>query len=558
MREEAVVLSAGIAAGHPATAEAGLSILAAGGSAADAAVAAVLASCVAETVLTGLTGGGFATYYEAATGTVSCLDFFVATPGLDGDAKPGPMTPIEVTLGAVAIPYSIGGPSVAVPGVPAGCGALHRRWGRLPWETVVAPAVELARRGAPIPHPMAHTLRALAAAMVLSDGGPAYAPGGRLLAGGDLLRHPGLDRAMRLLADEGPDVFYTGKIAEAIVTAVRAGDGALGPADLAAYRVLELPVGQGHFAGACVYGRDADLNSTVATLDALGDAVLTADRAHRAVLVADALRDHARQRLGDTTNVSVVDPDGNACVATTTLGLGAGVWLPGLGVHLNSMLGESELLTGDLPPGSRMDSYMSPLVVTAAPATPARSRPATPTDTDPWYGPDAASWHGGDQDGEPRPAGLPSDTPVDVHTAGDPHPHHSSTVAELAADLLDVPPEAPREGQPTGGEPAGDILLAVGAAGASRIRTALVHTMLGVLVDHQDPETAIGQGRFHVVERTAHAEPGIPEDQLTALVDAGYQVHRWPTLDHYFGGASAVGPTGAGGDPRRGGIGMHL
>jgi gamma-glutamyltranspeptidase/glutathione hydrolase len=552
-REEVVVLSAGIAAGHPATADAGLSILAAGGTAADAAVAAVLASCVAETVLTGLAGGGFATYYEAATGTVSCLDFFVAMPGLDGDAKPGPMTPVEVTLGAVAIPYSIGGPTVAVPGVPAGCGALHRRWGRLPWETVVAPAVELARRGAPIPHAMAHTLRALAPAMVLSDGGPAYAPGGKLLDGGDLLRHPGLDRALRLLADEGPDVFYTGKIAEAIVTAVRAGDGALGPEDLAAYRVLELPVGHGRFAGAHVYGRDADLNSTVATIDALGDAVVTAERAHRAVLVANALRDHARQRLGDTTNVSVVDPDGNACVATTTLGLGAGVWLPGLGVHLNSMLGEGELLTGELPPGARMDSYMSPLVVTATPATPTRSPGAGPADTDPWYGDEPATHR---FDGEP--AALPSDTPVDVHTAGDPHPHHSSTVAELAADLMDVPPEPSHGGLATGGTTRGDLVLAVGAAGASRIRTALVHTMLGVLVDHQDPETAIGQGRFHVVEQTVHAEPGVPEDQLAALVDAGYSVHRWPTLDHYFGGASAVGPTGAGGDPRRGGIGMHL
>jgi gamma-glutamyltranspeptidase/glutathione hydrolase len=539
-----VVLSAGIAAGHPATAEAGLSILAAGGSAADAAVAAVLASCVAETVLTGLAGGGYATYYEAATGTVSCLDFFVATPGLDGDLKPGPMTPIEVTLGSVAIPYSIGGPSVAVPGVPAGCGALHRRWGRLPWATVVAPAVELARRGAPIPHPIARTLRALAPAMLPSDGAAAYAPNGRLLDGGDLLRHAGLDRAMQLLAEEGPDVFYTGKIAEAIVTAVRAGEGALGPEDLAAYRVLELPVAHGRFAGAHVYGRDGDLNSTVATIDALGDAVTKADRASRAVLVADALRDHARQRLGDTTNVSVVDPDGNACVATTTLGLGSGVWLPGLGVHLNSMLGEGELITGELPPGARMDSYMSPLVVTGVPATPSRPEGSAPADVRAGSEP----WSGGE-----RPAALPSDTPVDVHAAGDPHPHRSATVAELA-DLVEVPADAPRGIHPS----LGHLVLAVGAAGASRIRTALAHTMLGVLVDQLDPETAIGLGRFHVVEQTVHAEPGVPEDELSALTAAGYDVHRWPAQDHYFGGASAVGPTGAGGDPRRGGIGMHL
>ena len=66
-----------MAAGHPATAQAGGDILAAGGSAADAAAAMVLTSCAAETLFTGLGGGGFAIHYEAATGQTRCLDFFV-------------------------------------------------------------------------------------------------------------------------------------------------------------------------------------------------------------------------------------------------------------------------------------------------------------------------------------------------------------------------------------------------------------------------------------------------------------------------------------------------
>jgi Gamma-glutamyltransferase len=78
-------VTAGVAAGHLATAKVGVEMLAAGGTAADAAVAATLASCVAETLLTGIAGGGYATYYDAATGAVTCLDFFVAVPGLDGD-----------------------------------------------------------------------------------------------------------------------------------------------------------------------------------------------------------------------------------------------------------------------------------------------------------------------------------------------------------------------------------------------------------------------------------------------------------------------------------------
>ena len=63
-------LPPGVAAGHPATCAAGVEILEEGGSAADAAVAAALASCVAETVMTGLLGGGHAIHYEAASGAV--------------------------------------------------------------------------------------------------------------------------------------------------------------------------------------------------------------------------------------------------------------------------------------------------------------------------------------------------------------------------------------------------------------------------------------------------------------------------------------------------------
>src|SRR4051794_14175417 len=115
-------VTAGVAANHPATAEVGLDILQAGGSAADAAVAAVLACSATESIYTGLGGAGFATCYDAASGTVTCLDFFCAVPGTDGDAEAeaGPMVPVEVFFGGMPQVYAIGGASVAVPGVPAG------------------------------------------------------------------------------------------------------------------------------------------------------------------------------------------------------------------------------------------------------------------------------------------------------------------------------------------------------------------------------------------------------------------------------------------------------
>src|SRR4051794_9016917 len=110
-------IPAGVAAGHPATAEVGLRILEAGGSAADAGVAAMLASCVAESVLTGIAGGGFATYYEASTGTTTCLDFFCAVPGLGAPREPAPMEPIAIAFGGVPQRYEIGASSVGVPGI---------------------------------------------------------------------------------------------------------------------------------------------------------------------------------------------------------------------------------------------------------------------------------------------------------------------------------------------------------------------------------------------------------------------------------------------------------
>jgi gamma-glutamyltranspeptidase/glutathione hydrolase len=459
---------AGVAASHPTTAEVGVQTLRAGGTAADAAVAAVLTCCVAETIYTGLGGGGFATYFDAATGEVTCLDFFVAVPGTDGDRQPGPMIAVDVFFGGMRQVYSIGGASVAVPGVPAGLGEVHRRWGRLPWADVVAPAGALAQTGVVLPAAQARTLISCAPALAYGEGASCYTPNGKLLEGGDLLFHPGLATAMEGLAAEGPSVFYTGAFAKVMVDAVRAGGGALGPLDLASYRVRETHVDDATLNGYRVRARH-DLNRTVDTIAALPPGIAGQSRGDRAVALATALRDRGRQKIGETTNVSVVDPEGNSCVITTTLGLGAAVWLPGLGVNMNSMLGEGELITADLAPGRRMSSNMCPLVVI---------------------------------------------------------------------------------------DPAGDLIVAAGSAGASRIRTALIDTLLGVLVDGLDVPSAVHRPRFHVVDDTVHAEPGYPDEELAALAGAGWTIKQWPTLDHYFGGVTAVGAGGAAGDPRRGGVGM--
>src|SRR6266508_570133 len=112
------------AAGHPATADVAAEILEDGGSAADAAVAACLASCVAETLMTGFLGGGHAIYFEASSGRARNLDCFVAVPGLGGERREVELLELDVLFGIELVHYGVGIASCGVPGVPAGLDAL--------------------------------------------------------------------------------------------------------------------------------------------------------------------------------------------------------------------------------------------------------------------------------------------------------------------------------------------------------------------------------------------------------------------------------------------------
>src|SRR3954469_12132673 len=202
-----------IAAGHPATAEAGLEILAEGGTAADAAVAAGLASCVAETVMTGLLGGGHALHFDAATGHTENLDCFVSVPGLGArPSRDAAMTELEVEFGTARIHYSIGPASFGVPGVPAGLDALWRRFGRLPWPRLVEPALRLARSGVGLPPAHASCLAMLEPVMTLDAGARIYSPGGRLLGAGDLLEQPGVVPAPGAGAGGGGGTGFSGTL----------------------------------------------------------------------------------------------------------------------------------------------------------------------------------------------------------------------------------------------------------------------------------------------------------------------------------------------------------
>src|SRR6476659_9199893 len=129
-----------IAAGHPVTAEAGARALANGGNAVDAAVAAGVASWVAESPLTGPGAGGFMLVHRARDRSSRLLDFFVAAPGLGRTHRPGgamDAVDIEFEGSDTTQRFLIGTASSAVPGTVAGLAAAHRTYGTWPWHELV-------------------------------------------------------------------------------------------------------------------------------------------------------------------------------------------------------------------------------------------------------------------------------------------------------------------------------------------------------------------------------------------------------------------------------------
>jgi gamma-glutamyltranspeptidase / glutathione hydrolase len=351
-----------VAAGHPATAAAGLEILADGGSAADAIVAASLASCVAETVMTGLLGGGHAVYWDSNTGRARNLDCFVAVPGLGAEPREPELVQLEVPFGEELVHYAIGAASCGTPGLPAGLGELWRAHGRLPWPRLVEPALQLARDGVDFPPAHASCLAMLAPVMTMDAGARIYSPGGELLQAGDRLDQPGLVPALEALAAEGADSSYSGTISESLLALCDERGGLITRQDLESYEARwSEPVSARYLewtlmtrGGLSRVPESARLMPRTRDLDET-DRVLALVE----IFSTDGTDTH-------TTNTTVVDSDGNACVLTTSLGLGSGDFLPGLDLHLNSMLGEIDLVRGPLVAGARMESMMAPTLAFSA------------------------------------------------------------------------------------------------------------------------------------------------------------------------------------------------
>ncbi len=215
-----------VATSQPLATAAGLEILRQGGNAADAAIAIAAALNVTEPTSTGLGGDMFALFYDAQTCQVTALNGSGRAPaGLTRErilrAGLSPALPAHH-------PYT-----VTVPGACAGWCDLLERHGRLAMSAVLAPAIALAENGFPVAPITAHFWQAGARQLQTALNGHELTLNGRAPQPGEIFRNPGLARTLKTIANGGKQAFYTGQIAEAIVTVLQQAGGVMSAADLA-------------------------------------------------------------------------------------------------------------------------------------------------------------------------------------------------------------------------------------------------------------------------------------------------------------------------------------
>ncbi len=486
-----------IAAGHPLTAQAGVEVLRAGGNAVDAAVGAMLMSFVAEPLLTGLGAGG---HMLVAGGgqEPAILDFFVQAPARRQDGGAAELDAVDVSFGDAAQVFYIGPASCGVYGTPAGVCAAVERWGTMPLARLAAPAARAAREGVTLNAGQAYVAEILADLLTSTPECAAlWAPDGRVLREGELLRNPELGDALERLGEDGAQPFYRGDIARAVCDWLGERGGSLSARELASYRAIERePVSVSYRDRTVLTNPPPSAGGTLLAyslalldrgprpppLQAVLAAMESAQAERRTPQFVEGLAQDGflerflAAKLGSTTHISVLDSDGRACSVTCTNGEGSGVVVPGTGMHVNNVMGEEDLNPLGFhrhPAGRRMPSMMAPSVVLCE----------------------------------------------------------------------------------------GEVELVLGSAGSNRIRSAILQTIVGVVDHGLGAREAVEAPRAHVEDGVVYHEPGVDMGTARNLdpeSDLDREVVRFHALNLFFGGVQAVHSadgrmTGAG-DPRRGGV----
>lgn len=404
-----VVMGTGgaVTCGHPLGSMAGIRMLERGGSAVDAIVAMAAAVAVVEPGMSGVGGDGFTLVYDAGKREVFTVNGTGPAPqGATRDQYPD------------GIP-ALGPRSASVPGAVGGWAAMHKRWGRLSFDEVLAPAISYATDGFPISHNLAVYLNGTAAQFgQYPSSSLVFSPFGRDAVGGDLLRQVDLGESLRSIAASHGESLYRGELAASLSRAVLADGGLIDEESLAAFEAEILAPLSAPYRGLTVYEPGPNSSGHVllqellmtGLLDVSSWGALSADLIHHMVeikklafedrerftsdpkfvgeLPAELLaEEHARARLselrpdkargqlvadvagsGDTTYLAAADRDGNVASMTTSINMAFGsAYVAGsTGILLNNRMTYWHLDPGHpntLEPGKRVRHTVSPAIL---------------------------------------------------------------------------------------------------------------------------------------------------------------------------------------------------
>jgi gamma-glutamyltranspeptidase/glutathione hydrolase len=516
-----------IAAGHQATAQAGMEILNSGGNAFDGAIASMLTSCVAEPGLTSLGGGGFFLAHTADHRNI-LYDFFPQTPVNKKPVRDLNFYPVDVNFGGSIQEFHIGLGSMAVPGHIAGIFHIHAKLGKLPLRVVAEPAINYARNGLMINNFQNYLMGILEPIFLASEAGrKIYAsPAGKLLNQGDNLIMSDFANTLEYLVVEGAKAFYQGDIGKKLIDDCQAQGGYLTVDDLAHYQVIERePLLINYRGNTFLTNPPPSAGGTLIAfalelLTKIDFTHITFGTAEHLHILADVMRltNIARKsgfdqniyqsnviqeflgetninyyqemlveqnnfvtqkvnKLGSTTHISVIDDQGNAASVTTSNGEGSGYIIPGTGMMMNNMLGEEDLHPHGFhqwQTNVRISSMMSPTIV------------------------------------------LKNDQP--------------------------------------------EIVL--GSGGSNRIRTAILQVISNIIDFKMSVRDAVNSPRVHWENNHFHIEPGFSPSELDQLnLPADNQINFWQEKNMFFGGVNTVlentnGLISGAGDGRRDGVSL--
>ncbi|HEX2591626.1 MAG TPA: gamma-glutamyltransferase [Rhizomicrobium sp.] len=260
-----------IAAANPYATDAGRQMMRQGGSAVDAAIAAQLVLTLVEPESSGIGGGAFMMVYDPKTGDVKSFDGRETAPAsakpdmfLDANGKARPHNE--------AIP---GGLSTGVPGTIAMMEMAHKKYGKLAWAKLFAPAIALADKGFPIGPKLAASIASHASMAATMPDFKRYFfhADGTPMAKGEILKNPTYAKTLRILAKDGAKAFYAGPIAQAIVDAVNnapVNKTTMTLADIASYRAVERPAVCGTYRGRRICSMGPPSSGGVAIVQILG------------------------------------------------------------------------------------------------------------------------------------------------------------------------------------------------------------------------------------------------------------------------------------------------